>query len=102
MCKVGRYHKLPYEQRICLLCPSRNVEPEFHFLFEFQFYNDLGHGSVIEKANLGNQSSLLLRCLYSLLSINDNLVLHHLAKYVYLAFEKRKKSDMYPCLKKSC
>ena len=102
MCEVGRYHELPYEQRICLFCPSKKVESEFHFLFECQFYNDLRHGSVIEKAILDNQGSSLLRCFFSLLSINDNLVLCHLAKYVYLAFEKRKKSGMYPCLKKSC
>ena len=62
----------------------------------------LRHGSVIEKAILDNQGSSVLRCFFSLLSINDNLVLCHLAKYVYLAFEKRKKSDMYPCLKKNC
>ena len=102
MCEVGRYHKLPYEQRMCLFCPSKKVESEFHFLFECQFYNDLRHGSVIEKAILDNQGSSLLRCFFSLLSMNDNLVLCHLAKYVYLAFEKRKKSDMYPCLKKNC
>ena len=23
MCEVGRYHKLPHEQRICLFCPSK-------------------------------------------------------------------------------
>ena len=65
MCEVGRYHKLPYEQRICLFCTSKKVESEFHFLFECQFYNDLRHGSVIEKAILDNQgSSLLLSCNY--------------------------------------
>ena len=83
MCEVGKYHKLPYEQRICLFCPSKKVESEFHSLFECQFYNDLRHGSVIEKAILDNQGSPLLRCFFSLLSINDNLVLCHLAKYVY-------------------
>ena len=101
-CEVGRYDKLPYEQRICLFCPSKKVESEFHFLLECQFYNDLRHVSVTEKATLGNQGSSLLRCFFSLLSINDSSVLRHLAKYVYLAFEKRKKSDIYPCLKKSC
>ena len=84
-----------------LFYPSK-VEFEFHFLFECQFYNDLRHGSVIEKATLGNQGLPLLRCFFSLLSTKDDLALCHLAKYDYSAFEKRKKSDMYPCLKKSC
>ena len=101
ICEIGRYHELPYEQRICLFCPSKKVESEFHFLFECRFYNNLRHGSVIENAALGNQGSLPLRCFFSLLSTNDDLVLRHLAKYVYSVFEKRKTSEMYHCLKKS-
>ena len=70
MCEVGRYHKLPYEQRICLFCPSKKVESEFHFLFECQFYNDLtlsgprggGEGSEAQMAKLtaANQKPLIL------------------------------------------
>ena len=70
MCEVGRYHKLPYEQRICLFCPSKKVESEFQFLFECQFYNNLRHGSVIESHS--RQSRLIIiKMLFSLLSIND-------------------------------
>ena len=94
MCEVGRYHKLLYEQRNRLFCPSKKVESEFHFLFECQCSNDLRRGGVKEKATLGNQGSPSLRCFFSLLSTKDDLVLHHLAKYVYSAFEKRKKSDL--------
>ena len=44
----------------CYRCPSKKVESEFHFLFECQFYNDLRHGSVTEKAILGNQGMIIV------------------------------------------
>ena len=64
MCEVGRYHKLPYEKRICFFCPSKNIVSEFHFLFKCQFYDDLRHGSIMEKATVGNKGSPSSRCFF--------------------------------------
>ena len=102
MCEVGRFTKLPYDQRTCLFCPSKQVESELHFMFECQLYNDLRAGSIIENAILTNQHLSPLRCFFSFLSTHDISVLRQLAKYLYNSFEKRKKSDMYSCLKNSC
>ena len=35
----------------------KKLESQSRFLFECQFYNDLRHGSVIEKAILGNEKA---------------------------------------------
>ena len=102
MCEVGRFTKIPYDQRTCLFCSSKEVESELHFTFECQFYNGLRAGSIIEKVISTNQHLPPLRRFFSLLSTQDTSVLRQLAKYVYKSFEKRKKSDMYSCLKKNC
>ena len=91
MCEVGRFTKIPCDQRTCLFCSSKNVESELHFMVECQFYNDLRAGSIIEKVILTNQHLPPLRRFFSLLSTHDISVLHQLAKYVYNSFEKRKK-----------
>ena len=43
MCEVGRFTKIPYNQRTCLFCSSKEVGSELHFTFECQFYDDLRH-----------------------------------------------------------
>ena len=75
MCEVGRFTKLPYDQRTCLFCPSKQVESELHFMSECQLYNDLRAGSIIENAILTNQHLPPLRCFFYLLSTHDISVL---------------------------
>ena len=61
-----------------------NNESASFVLFECQFYNDLRHGSVIEKATLGNQGLPSLRCFFSLLSTKEYFKNNIIDVYIYI------------------
>ena len=51
--ETGRYQNVPYEERLCTICNSGNIEDEFHCFMSCSAYNDLkalSHLPAITKA----------------------------------------------------
>ncbi|MEW8545659.1 MAG: reverse transcriptase family protein [Candidatus Thiodiazotropha sp.] len=82
--ETGRHKNIDYENRICVLCNSANIEDEFHFVMICPFYEDL------RISFLSNMSHLhfTLEKFYDLFNGERGLVLG-LSKYIYYAFERR-------------
>lgn len=51
--EVGRYHRIPVEQRLCEMCNCNQVEDEKHFLFRCELYKDIRNSwyEKIEREN---------------------------------------------------
>ena len=82
--ETGRYNNLDVNQRTCLVCNTKDIEDEHHFLFGCNFYST--ERLVFETR---------LNCTFSNMSIEDKfmVVFQHpflLARYIKVAFNKRR------------
>ena len=74
----GRHRKIHRENRICKLCPSKEVECEEHFLIKSRFFNRY-------KPTYGLQN---ITDAYDFITKTENI---KLGKYIAEAFGERKK-----------
>ena len=82
--ETGRHRGVIYEQRLCILCDKHEIEDEFHFVFSYPLYNQIG--SVILPnidAEIATRDTF-----YNLFNSSKQEVLR-LAKYIYHAFTIR-------------
>lgn len=86
--EIGRYHKVPLEDRICSLCQSV-VEDEVHFLVDCKFYADLRYNmfNVMEKDFTGFYSMPSL-VKYNMLMNSEHVML--LSNLLSNMFNRRK------------
>jgi hypothetical protein len=85
MIEKGRHAKpkLAVENRLCVLCDSKAVEDEYHFIMECTFYTDLR----IEFFNLRKGMNLYNNNFEEIVSCKHTCF--YLAKLLYKMFRKR-------------
>jgi hypothetical protein len=85
--ETGRYgsDRLPREERTCLLCNSRDIEDEFHFIIICNCYTELRRRFL--KRYYYNRPSMFK--FIQLIKTSNKSELLGLSKYIYLASKHR-------------
>ena len=89
--ETGRFTNIPLEYRLCIFCDSNHLEDETHFLFNCSFYTSL-------RIELFTQASSICPN-FSTMSNTEKLnffmsrdIVKQTAKYIFLAFSKRRRA----------
>ena len=90
--ETGRHSNppIPREQRLCLYCLSNKVEDEAHFLITCPVYEDLRTSLLSFIADLSDEQEKFL----FLMNSTAPHILRSVARYTYLAFNKRKQQSL--------
>ena len=82
--EVGRHNNVEYNQRLCIICDTREVEDEFHFVMKCPAYNNLRriHLPYV------NEDQCTVDDFHSMFNGSRNEVLA-LSKFIYYAFRLR-------------
>ena len=91
--ETGRYQKLAEKERICPLCPGKNVENEQHFLIECSYFQEKGGRFFTLINKIDKQFELLdgnKKFIY-LMTTNSSIILRKLGQFIFGSFKQRLK-----------
>ena len=77
--EIGRFRKIPLEERLCNLCDMGQVEDEFHFLCICTNYNDLREVLYIKAARVFpafSELDELKKCVYRLNNLQRHVIIY--------------------------
>ena len=95
---IGRYAKIPVDERKCTLCELDEIGDEFHYLFKCPFFNDhrvklikkyYVHPNMIKKYYYVHPNMIKMEKLFHELNNRDML---NLGKYIYLVIQRFRNS----------
>ena len=82
----GRYLRIPRHERICKVCPKREIEDEYHFLFSCSACHDIRQTFLPAKVYaVPNKHKFFI-----LMASKCEQYIKSLASFVYYAFKRRK------------
>ena len=82
--EVGRHNNIDYQERLCNLCDTQEVEDEYHFVIKCPVYKYLRN---VYLPTVDSDRSTV-HSFYSLFNGNKDAILN-LAKYIYNGFKVR-------------
>ena len=88
--EIGRYHKIPQEERICEYCDLNEVEDEYHFSLSCKYYEKYRNDLISNLQNFPIPTSFHHKDdLQSIISSKDSTLINTFSKFLQLCFIKR-------------
>lgn len=85
--ETGRYGKIPVDERICIFCPSKEIETEEHMVLNCSSYSDLRSQFFQKIRSEKDRNST--NVIHEILTSTDDSVIYFLSKFIYKCFKFR-------------
>ncbi len=92
--ELGRYKKIPLDQRLCKFCKADCIENEIHFLLDCELYEDLRYQLFYEMCNLDNDFNSYNTLQKICILFTTKHVQPLLGKTIFLMYKRRKLFDV--------